>query len=179
MIVNRVALFDGIAPSFGELIGSKKITDCVQQYDDISKLVGNLDWNMPKCEQEKAIGKILNTVNEDDYDLLILLGNKNSWLNIVKIIEAMGYPKNKKALPSLILLLQDLNWPGANEGIGILKNIEHEVLVPMLEAAIESAAMSCDYMWLAGIKQFLRLAHITKQKFINQDLFEELKNADW
>ena len=152
MIVNRVALFDGIAPSFGEMIGSKKITDCVQQYDDISELVGNLDWNLPKCVQEKAIGTLLTTVNEDDYDLLIPLGSKNTWVNIVKIIETVGYPKNNKALPSLILLLQDLNWPGANEGMGILKNIEHEVLVPMIETAIESASMSCDYMWLAGIK---------------------------
>jgi len=166
-------------PKFRGLLNYDKVLEKIKQQDEIILLVDNLDWGLSQEEQGNAIKKLLEIVSEDDYDLLLIAGNKRTWHNAVQVIREAGYPKNKKALPSLVLLLQDLNWPGVNEGMVILKDAGKDTLIPILETAIEEGFSSNDYTWLAGIRHFLEFAEIKKHDFKNYDTYDLLKYSEW
>ena len=121
----------------------------------------------------------MSIAEDDDYSLLLTIGGKSTWDNAVRIIKCVGYPKNKQALPSIALLFQDLNWPGAYESIEILKEIDKKVFLPIIEAAIEEAFKCKDYMWLGGIKQFIEDAKICKNDFEDNNMYDLLAYADW
>jgi len=143
------------------MLNYDSVASRIKQSDKIPSLMSMLHWNISNDEATSTITQLLDVLCDDDYDMLMLAGHKHTWRNTVKLIAAAGYPKNKKALPSLVLQLQDLNWPGANEGMHVLKmahEADKDVLIPILEAAIESAFVDSDFIWLAGIKQFLALA---------------------
>lgn len=165
-------------PKFRELLNYDKLIERVKQKDEIISLVSKLHWGMPEEVQKYAIKMIENTVNEDDYDLLIISGHTFTRPNIVEILKDAGYPKNRKALPSLILLLQDLNWPGAVEGMSVMKDAGKSALVPMLEIAIEEAHNTNDEDWLGWIKQFLEFAEINKSDFVNCEVYDLLEHVE-
>lgn len=166
-------------PKFRKLLNYDKFIEKIQARDEIVLLVNKLHWDMPEDEQKSAIETIKSTVAEDDYDLLIFSGHTFTWPNIVEILKEVGYPKNKKALPSLISLLKDLNWPGAREGMSVLKEADKSFLIPILEVAIEEAHNTNDGNWLAWIKEFLEFAEINKSDFINGEVYDLLEYADW
>lgn len=143
---------------------------------EVQELVEQLSWNLPYETQNKALKKLID-VNPEMLDIIINPYLKSTWENAVKIIELIGYPKNKKALPSLIALLQDLNWPGALHAVDLLKNVEEKVLIPLIEDAIKEANESSDEMWLWGIKFLLERTEIRKEKFKN-DLLLILENMN-
>ena len=165
-------------PRFRELLNYDKLIARVIEQDEIISLVNKLNWNFPEYEQKDAIKILKNIVHEDDYDLLIISGHKYTWPNTVEILKEAGYPKNRKALPSLILLLQDINWPGAREGMSVLKESDKKVLIPMLEIAIEEAYNTNDVEWLTWIKEFLEFAEINKADFVNCEVYGLLKHAN-
>ena len=109
-------------PRFRKLINYDKLIERVAQRDEIIQLVQDLETGLPEEVQKNSIEKILKIV--DDYDLLILAGHKHTYPATVQLLKDVGYPKNKKALPSLVLLLQDTNWPGAVEGMSVLKEAD-------------------------------------------------------
>ena len=166
-------------PKFKKLLNYDKFIERVKQRDEIISLVCKLHWDMPESVQKDTIKTIREKVDEDDYDLLILSGYIFTWPNIIEILKEVGYPKNRKALPSLILLLQDLNWPGAREGMSVLKEADKNYLIPVLEVAIEEAHNTSDGNWLAWIKEFLDFAEINKMDFVNCNVYDLLKCADW
>jgi len=166
-------------PRFRKLLNYDKFIEKVRQHDEIVSLVCKLHWDMPEDVQKNAIKTIKEEVDENDYDLLILSGYIFTWPNVVGILKEVGYPKNKKALPSLILLLQDLNWPGAREGMSVLKEADKSYLIPILEVAIEEAYNTNDGNWLAWIKEFLEFAEINRIDFINCKVYDLLEYADW
>ena len=144
-------------PNFSQLLGYEKMIKQIIEHDEIIKLVHDLDWNLSKQIQESAVSKLVNQINSLDTYLLIHPFNKCTWHNAVRVIELLGYPKNKNALPSLIYLLQDLNWPGNEKGMNILSKIDRNELIPLLEIAIKDSFNANDLTWLAGIKHFLDL----------------------
>jgi len=167
-------------PKFRKLLNYDKLIAKLQtQENGIISLVNDLDWNLPEEQRKKAAQAIINSVDMDDYDLLIIAGNKCTWSNSVLLLKEIGYPKNKKALPSLILLLQDLNWPGAVEGIEVLRQADKRAVIPLLEVAIEEGYSSCDYIWLAGIKTFLEFTLISKDDFSRKETYDLLEYAEW
>ena len=166
-------------PKFRKLLGYDKFIERVKQRDDIISLVCKLHWDMSEDVQNCAIETIKETVSEDDYDLLILSGYIFTWPNVVKILKEAGYPKNIKALPSLILLLQDINWPGAVEGMSVMRGADRKVLVPMLEIAIEEAHSTNDEDWMSCIKRFLDFAEIDKSDFGNKEMYSLVEHVEW
>jgi len=166
-------------PRFRKLLNYDKLIEKVAQRDEIIQLVENLKCGLSENELGNTVEKILNTVDEDDFDLLIIAGHKFTYPNTVQLLKNVGYPKNKKALPSLILLLQDLNWPGAFDGMNVLKEADTSILMPMLELAITEAFSSNDFIWLGGIKHFLEFAHINKTHFIDSTVYKLLEYADY
>ena len=176
--VELIIEFGGESPELRNLLNYDKLAKRVDQRDEIISLVQKLDWTLPEDVQEKAINTLIDTVHEDDYDLLIIAGHKFTWPNTIRVLNMAGYPKNKKALPSLFLLFQDLNWPGALEGMHVLIESDKGTLIPLLEIAIKSAFFSKDYIWLAGIKQFVEFAKISKSDFVNSNVYDLLEHAE-
>jgi len=165
-------------PKFRKLLNIDKLAERVKQRDEIIVLTNELDWRLPESTQKNAFAKLKN-IPYEDYDLLILACNIYSWPNVVKLIKEAGCKNNEKALPSLIMLLRDLNWPGAVEGMSVLKEADRSVLIPIVEVAIEEAFNTKDGNWLAWIKEFLEFADIHKSDFTSGDVYDLLKHADW
>ena len=176
---NLVTGFDGLSPKLKHLLNYDNVSRRINQRDEIVSLVQKLSCILPMDVQEKAISTLICILGENDYDLLIIAGHKYTWLNTIKILSMAKYPKNQKALPSLLLLFQDLNWPGAIEGMHVLIKADKNILIPMIETAIESAFNSEDYMWLAGLKYFVEFAQITKDDFNEHNIHKMLEYAKW
>jgi len=169
-------------PAFAVLLGYDKIIERITEGDVITELIQNLSWSLPDDVQKNAMEKVKNFITASDADMLVLplwkIG-KSTWHNAVNVVEALGYPKNKKAMPSLIFLLQDTNWPGASQGMSILSKIDRSELIALLEVAIKDAYKGNDFDWLAGIKLLLESYEIPKSDFVNHDMFDLLKFASW
>ena len=94
----------------------------------INELVSKLSWEYPKEEQQKAINQ-LSVVDEQYFGLLFNKKLKETWENIVIVIEKIGCPKNKYFIPELLWLLRDVNWPGSMHAIDILLKQNKDVLL--------------------------------------------------
>jgi len=166
-------------PKYKELINYDNLISRLSQQNELITLINEFNLNLSDDEQERIVDILLDKVDEGDYDLLIDAGHKHTWPGTVRMLIKAGYPKNKKALPSLILLLQDINWPGAIEGMSALKEADKDVLIPLLEIAIEDAFNSNDYIWLAGIEDFLSFAQINKSDFTDEAIYGLLEYAEF
>lgn len=80
--------------------------------EDIQKLIEDLSWDNPKDVVDKAINQLLK-IDDEQVTLLLQPVNKSCWENAAKVLQMIGYPRNKLALPGLIEWLRDMNWPGA------------------------------------------------------------------
>lgn len=144
----------------------------------INQLIKNLSWELPEDKQLNAIQKLLE-IEPEKCHLLLNHMLKSTWENATLVIEKIGYPRNKTAIPSLLWLLQDLNWPGVDKAFTILTRIDKCDLIPLIEDAIEKAYVEKDYMWLGGIKRFLNSSGINENHFFNKDIYKLLKYADF
>jgi len=145
--------------------------------EEIIKLIEDLDWNLPEKTQYEAMRKLMK-IDEESCHLLVQKMKKNTWLNATRIIMDLGYPFNRKALPSLIWLLQDLNWPGVTNAFESLKIVDKKAITPLLEKCIKEAFEGEDFMWLGGIKYFVEEAEIAEEDFENKGIFDLLSCAD-
>ncbi len=148
------------------------------EYKDIIELVNQLDWSLSENIQNHAKTELIN-ISPENCDLLIQPMLKNTWHNATLVIKTIGYPNNKKSLSSLIWLLQDLNWPGVSNAFDILKSVNKDILITLLESSIKRAYLESDYMWLGGIKYFLMDAQICRNDFKNLDIYDFLDYSDF
>lgn len=144
----------------------------------INQLIKSLSWELPEDIQLNAI-QGLTKIEPEKCDLLINPMLKNTWQNATLVIEKIGYPRNKKAIPSLLWLFKDLNWPGVDKAFTILAQVDKRDLIPLVEVAIENAFAEKDYMWLGGIKCFLEKAEISEELFNNNNIFKLLMYSDF
>jgi len=165
-------------PQLKRFLNYARIVERVEQQDEIVKLVHRFNWSLPQEVQDDAVKKFLDLAEEEDYALLPIIGEKRTWENATHAIKSAGYPKNKQALPGLMFLFQDINWPGALESVAILKDIDRRVVMPFIAAAIKDAFDSKDYQWLWGIRCFLNDAQICKSEFEEEDVYDLLAHAD-
>lgn len=145
---------------------------------ELKGLISNLSWNMPEEVQLSAIENLMQI--DDAYTpQLIQDSNKSCWENAVKILYDIGYPRNRYAIPRLIWLMQDINWPGVSLSIDLLKVIDKRVTLPHIESALIKAAADKDYMWIGGIQRLLNELNISEEDFSRKEVFELLKLSDW
>ncbi|HCC07515.1 MAG TPA: hypothetical protein DEP72_05085 [Clostridiales bacterium] len=144
----------------------------------VKLLVTNLDWNMSIETQNNTID-LLTKIDAEQVGLLIDFKLKGTWENAVKVVKKIGYPGNYRAIPSLLELLQDLNWPGTLMGVEILTSMDIKVTIPFIEEAIQKAYNEEDYMWLGGINEIIKLANIKEEDFNNKAIFKLLRYRDW
>jgi hypothetical protein len=135
--------------------------------------VYQLNWKLPKDDQENAI-RILSNLSNEQVDLLIPKYGKECWENAVSILQKMGYPRIKKAIPKLVWLLQDINWPGAREALEILKSIDKEIIVPYIEDGCVIAFNDKDEQWLEFIKFACDELGISRDDFTNKETYTQM-----
>jgi hypothetical protein len=141
--------------------------------EEVIYYVYKLNWHLPKTDQEDAIS-VLSDLSPEQVDLLIPKYGKECYENAVSILQKMGYPRIKKALPRLVWLLNDINWPGALKAIEIFKSIDKEIIVPYIEDGCVTAIKENDPTWLEFIKYACDDIGISKEDFTNQDPFAHM-----
>lgn len=124
---------------------------------NISELRDNikkLDWSSPKTSCIAVIDSLIADYSVNPYDL-IQKDMKGTWEKAVLILNKIGYPRNKRALPKLIWLLKDINWPGSKESIEVLKKFDRTELAVAIIDALKMAYNESDYMWIGGLKMLI------------------------
>ncbi|WP_203363690.1 hypothetical protein [Bacillus sp. REN10] len=145
---------------------------------DVMKQILELDWNLKEEKQSKAIASLLN-IPEEFVGMLIQDYLKSTWENAVKVISLLGYPKNEKALPSLLALFQDINWPGVEGAFEVLKQIKKETVVLYLEGSLKQAKNEKDFIWIAGLKDVVEGLNISSTDFNDSRVYDILDLAEW
>ena len=145
---------------------------------EIKDLVSKLSWEYPKEEQNKAIEQ-LSIVDEQYFYLLFNKNLKETWENIVIVIEKIGFPKNEYFIPELLWLLQDVNWPGSMHSIDILLKQNKDVVIPKLEQTINEAYQQEDYMWLGGLKLLVEKGNYNEMNYIDENTLSLLEFSDF
>ncbi len=148
------------------------------QLHEVEKLICNLSWDLPEEVQLSAIER-LGEIDDEHTPLLIQNDGKNCWNNAVKVLQNIGYPRNRLAIPRLIWLLQDLNWPGVPAAFEVLKDINKSILVPHIENALQQAFEFEDFMWIGGIQRLVEALNITEDDFQYKEVYALLKLSDW
>lgn len=105
---------------------------------NIDEMKKNLNWDIDKETQKEIIDEFVD-LHFSGFDLfeslnsLLQNGRKGTWGNMVKIIASIGFPDNKKYMPILFELLQDLNWSGAEDSMKYLCTINKNDLADLIE----------------------------------------------
>lgn len=145
---------------------------------EIYKLVEDLSWEKPQEIQLNALEK-LQSIDDEYTPYLIPEEGKYCWENAVKVLYKIGYPRNRLAIPRLIWLLQDFNWPGVSSAIELLQKIDKNIILPYIEDALIKAHAQEDYMWIGGIKRLIGILGILKNDFKSSNIIQILDLADW
>lgn len=138
--------------------------------DNLENLIGYLDWDNPKYLQDYAIKKLL-TINENQIIFLAQQFNhspKSEWENIALILKIIGYPRNKGALPYLMEMFQDVNWPGVLTIVDLLKEIDIKILMPFINNAISKTIETNDAGWAFGLVFLIKRLNI-KEEYLEKD----------
>lgn len=89
---------------------------------------------------------------------ILEIAAKSRWGMAIRVIRAIGYPRNAKAIPQLIDQIGDLNSPAFREAIQALEDMGAQVVVPHLIKILVEKKQEDGY-WLdsvAGICSMLR-----------------------
>lgn len=146
----------------------------------IREEISHLDWRCKQETQERAID-FLSKIEEKYYSMIFKEGCKYTWENSVRIAKMIGYPRNVAFIPDLLKMMQDLNWPGAEEAIEVLADMDLNSLLPQLKETIETAFDEDDAMWLGGLNMVveeLENKHGVRL-FSEERVYELLKEADF
>jgi hypothetical protein len=137
-----------------------------------------IDWKNSVEQQLNDTERLLNCSKIDIANLIPGKG-KMTWPNVVEAIKRIGYPKNTTAIPGLLYLLQDINWPGALEGLELLSEMKKTDIQKPLEQALHQAFTETDDMWIAGLKMVVEKFQFEDTDFTGIDLKEVLSKSNW
>ena len=110
-----------------------------------TELVAQLSWHNTSAVQAAAINA-LSQKNDWDYSGAIINSEKGCWVNLFKVFDIMG-ADDSLLINDYLLLLQDLNWPGALTAYDKLKKMKTEIIAPGLASALAKAALEQDEDW--------------------------------
>ncbi|MEK4442282.1 MULTISPECIES: hypothetical protein [Niallia] len=143
---------------------------------EILYYVYNLNWLLPKENQEIAIDFLIN-LPPDKADMIIPKYGKECWENSVRVIKKIGYPNNKKALPKLARLLQDRNWPGSLEAIELFRELGKAIATPYIEQECISACKQKDLDWLENLFFACNSLNYSENDFKHKDSYRSMKKS--
>lgn len=145
--------------------------------DLIRKYAYELHWHLPEEIQQQAIAWLTENTPHDQLALVLPPYAKSCWQNAMKVIEAIGYPHNKAAFPSVVELFQDINWPGAEEAVLYFQTLEKAVVIPYIEAGAKQAIAECDEQWLWFLYAVCERLSIEQAEFQDQVVFDTMKEC--
>lgn len=143
--------------------------DLLKQYQS------QLHWHLPEETQQQAVTWLTENMPRGELVRIFTPFDKACLQNGVKVVEAIGYPANKAALPSLVELFQDINWPGALEVIDYFKTLEKSIVIPYIEAGGQQAMDDQDDQWLWFLYDVCDRLNIERHDFQNASIFDEMK----
>lgn len=143
--------------------------------EELHILLQSLSWDLSEDEQEKGIQKL---IPYKDYIINSLITNtsKHQWKNAVRLVEKLEYPYRVRMVPQLLLLLKDMNWPGAIDAGNIIKNLKPEEIIAYIRHALIQADNENDTVWIAWINELIEEMNIKEQL---KDIENIILKADW
>ena len=146
-------------------------------FDLIKLYLDKLHWHLPEQLQQEAIEWLVEYMPRDQLELMFTMGRKSCFQNAVKVVEAIGYPNNEAAFPSMVELFQDINWPGAEEAVLYFQTLEKAIVVPYIEAGGKQAIAERDEQWLWFLYAVCERLMIDRTDFQNQAIFDAMKEC--
>lgn len=147
-------------------------------YNEFHKYVYWLGRYIPQNMQREAMNKLQNC--EEEYVAYIIdTSNSATWENGLKVIDSIGFPKNKTAIKSLLYLFQDINWITTQVAYKVVKEIyDHtpQAVVTALNSVIRIARRNEDETWLYGLSWLKENLKIPDKEIDN---FQDLKYGQY
>lgn len=127
---------------------------------------------------DEAIGKYIEEMqsleNLEEKISFNLFQNKFAIFNYIKVVEHIGYPKNKVFIDDLMMGLQDANWPFFNELLKLLKKTyPKELLAETIDSYLLIADEEEDYMWISGLAMLIDYLGLDSECLKNKQLLEK------
>jgi hypothetical protein len=97
----------------------------------------------------------INNLNKNEIGKIVTMGNKNTWKNTIKAFEILGFDTWKYAIPEMLGLLQDINWPGSVEARDLLASVDVAEYRNEINSAISEAVDNNDYEWIDCLVWFV------------------------
>lgn len=135
-----------------------------------------LHWDTPLYLQLEAIEWLAEHVRGAQLCELFNITGKMEWPNVVRIVQCIGYPDNEAALPKLVELFQDMNWPGAIEALRYLQTLDKSIVLPYIEAGAEEARRTNDDSWLSFLYSACADLRIRRDHFVDGTLFDLMQH---
>lgn len=147
----------------------------------IKDMFKNLEKTNSFSERLDILNQLRKTIqiNNVDINAVFKMLEKQHWDYFCMLVESMQYPKDIEAIPSLIFLLQDINWPGARMALSLLESFGKDNIIEMVEFYLKEAFNNGDEMWIAGIKQLALKLDIKPTDFTDIDSYRWLLHADY
>lgn len=150
--------------------------------ENVEKLIHDLSWDKPQDVRERAVQELMQ-VSEEEVVLLAHQSNelcsKECWEDAALVLKRIGYPRNRLAIPYLMKWFMDVNWPGVETVIEILKDVDIDIIMPFIEAAAKQAVNEKDADWCFGLVYLMERLGMKGVEFKDKNLYEELtKLAD-
>ncbi|GFZ91571.1 hypothetical protein GCM10008018_42300 [Paenibacillus marchantiophytorum] len=141
----------------------------------ITELLAALNWHRSQEDQDLAVQELIKYKDEIIHNL-ISETSKEQWLNVIRIIDKLDISYQINAVPQMLLLLADLNWPGALPAVEIMKRLEIDSIKYYIEDTLRRADKENDTIWIAWIKYLIEEMNVASDfheyKYI-------LKKAEW
>lgn len=122
--------------------------------DKVETLLSSLNWHLPQEEQDFAVQELVH-YKDEIINRFISETQKEQWHNAIRVIEKLDASYQIMAVPQMLLLLMDLNWPGAMPAVEIMKKLDNESIKPFIEATLIRADIENDTIWIAWIKYLI------------------------
>ncbi|MFD2085399.1 DUF5071 domain-containing protein [Brevibacillus brevis] len=126
-------------------IENEKLPSYKNEAESIKQLIQFLHLDTPEIFQNEAIEK-LKHASEEYLDMLIQPFDKSYWDNAAVVLSSIDHQRLKGHIPSLLMWLQDMNWPGAEVIAKILVEMR-ELVIPHLRPVL----LGNDKLWIYWI----------------------------
>ncbi|MCR5614478.1 hypothetical protein [Treponema sp.] len=146
--------------------------------NDYKNYIEQLSWKNSEKEQSEAI-EILSKSEDWDFTNCIRNSSKDIWENLVVVINRRSYQDKVKLADDLIYLLMDLNWPGALQGLEILKSLKKEVIQAPLEDTLYSAYVDRDGNWISNLFELIKYFKFSDSDFTKVKLADVVSLREW
>ncbi|MDR6883571.1 hypothetical protein J2X61_005365 [Bacillus sp. 3255] len=143
--------------------------------DNINSLLSSLSWFRPQEEQDKAIQELAK-YQDEIINILISGTQKDQWHSVIRVVEQSNTEYQYRAVPQMLLLLMDINSPGAKEAVEIMMKLDSVKLKPFIIEVLLRAEKENDTIWIAWIKYFLERKEIIDEYCEYKEILEK---AEW